>query len=104
MRIARVAVVSVAAFMLIGGASTAAAQTPAARSASPWLVAFGCGIAPSINGNISSGAIGTLQGQTTAVLPQSYGAVYGTGLDIRFGGGYMLNGDCLDRGQVLSSE
>jgi len=98
MRIARVAVVSVAALMLIGGPSTAAAQTSAARSGSPWFVDFGFGIAPSINGNISSGAIGTLQGQTTAVLPQSYGDVYGTGLDIRFGGGYMLNEDSEVRG------
>jgi hypothetical protein len=98
MRIARVAVLSAAAFMLIGGASTAAAQTPAAGGESPWFVDLGFGIAPSINGNINSGAIGTLQGQTTAVLPQSYGDVYGTGLDIRFGGGYTLNEDSEIRG------
>ena len=41
------------------------------------------GIAPSINGNINSGALGTLQGQAVAVLPQSYGEVYGTGIDLR---------------------
>jgi len=62
-----------------------------AQSDSPWVVDIGIGIAPSINGNVNSGAIGTLQGQATAMLPQSYGDVYGTGLDFRFGGGYTLN-------------
>lgn len=98
MPIARVAVLCAAAFMLIGGASTADAQPPAAGSESPWFVDLGIGVAPSMNGNINSGAIGTLQGQTTAVLPQSYGDVYGTGLDIRFGGGYTLNEDSEVRG------
>ena len=88
---------AVAVLMLIGGTSTAAAQTaPSGQSA--WFVDLGIGIAPSINGNVNSGAIGTLQGQTTAVLPQSYGDVYGTGLDIRFGGGYMLDAESEVRG------
>jgi hypothetical protein len=88
---------AVAVLMLIGGASTAAAQT-APSGQSPWFVDLGIGIAPSINGNVNSGAIGTLQGQTTAVLPQSYGDVYGTGLDLRFGGGYTLDADSEVRG------
>ena len=40
---------------------------------------FGSGLSPSINGNVNSGAIGVYQGQTTAILPNSYGDVYGTG-------------------------
>ena len=83
--------------LLIIGTSTAGAQTPAARD-SPWFVESGIGVAPSVNGNISSGAIGTLQGQTTAVLPQSYGDVYGTGPDLRFGGGYTLDENSEVRG------
>jgi hypothetical protein len=58
---------------------------------SPWVVDIGIGIAPSISGNINSGAIGVLQGQATAILPNSYGDVYGTGLDFRFGAGYALS-------------
>src|SRR4029450_6180848 len=49
------------------------------------------GIDGSINGNINSGAIGRLQGQATAILPNSYGDVYGTGPPLRFGGGCVLN-------------
>jgi hypothetical protein len=56
-----------------------------------WVVDVGIGIAPSINGNVNSGAIGVLEGQTAAILPNSYGDVYGTGLDFRFGGGYVLD-------------
>jgi hypothetical protein len=56
-----------------------------------WVVDVGIGIAPSINGNVNSGAIGTLQGATAAILPNSYSDVYGTGLDFRFGGGYVLD-------------
>jgi hypothetical protein len=83
---------------LAAGASGAAAQTQTQTSESPWVVDLGIGIAPSINGNVNAGAIGTLQGQTAAVLPQSYGDVYGTGLDFRFGGGYALDEDSELRG------
>ncbi|HMD37088.1 MAG TPA: hypothetical protein VKH42_19070 [Vicinamibacterales bacterium] len=58
---------------------------------SPWSIDVGVGIAPSINGNVNSGVIGTLQGQTVAILPNSYGDVYGTGIDLRGGAGYALN-------------
>jgi opacity protein-like surface antigen len=60
---------------------------------SRFVVDFGAGINPSINGNVNSGAIGTLQGQAAAILPNSYGAVYGTGVEFRFGGGYALDKD-----------
>lgn len=40
---------------------------------------------------MNSGAIGILQGQATAILPQPYGDVYGTGIQLRFGGGYVLD-------------
>jgi hypothetical protein len=81
---------------LLAGISNAQAQGQADDSR--WVVDLGIGIAPSINGNVNSGAIGVLQGQATAVLPNSYGDVYGTGLDLRFGGGYALNGESELRG------
>ena len=43
----------------------------------------------SISGNINSSAIGTLNGQTVVITKNSYDNVYGTGLHIRFGGGYL---------------
>jgi hypothetical protein len=61
------------------------------QNESRWVVDLGVGFSPSINGNINSGAIGTLNGQATAILPNSYGDVYGTGTSLRFGGGYALN-------------
>ncbi|HEY7056911.1 MAG TPA: hypothetical protein VH458_10315 [Vicinamibacterales bacterium] len=63
-----------------------------------WFAEVAIGVAPSINGNVNSGAIGTLQGQTAAILPNTYGDVYGTGLDLRFGGGYVLDKDSEVRG------
>jgi hypothetical protein len=52
----------------------------------------------SVNGNVNSGAIGRLGGQTAAILPNSYGDVYGTGLHFRFGAGYRLDEESEVRG------
>jgi len=68
-----------------------AARAQSSGTDSPWSIDVGFGIAPSINGNVNSGVIGTLQGQTVAILPNSYGDVYGTGIDLRGGAGYRLN-------------
>src|SRR5215831_5549383 len=62
-----------------------------AQGGTRFVLDFSTGISPSINGNVNSGAIGTLQGQAAAILPQSYGTVYGTGVEFRFGGGYVLD-------------
>ena len=70
-------------------ARDARGQSPAGEF--PWVLDLGVGIDISINGNVNSGAIGRLQGQATAVLPNPYGEVYGTGVQLRFGGGYVLN-------------
>lgn len=61
-----------------------------AADESQWAIDVGVGMDVGINGNINSGAIGTLQGQTVAILPNPYGDVYGTGLHLRVGLGYML--------------
>lgn len=58
---------------------------------SPWVIDFGIGIDTSVNGNVNAGAIGILEGQAAAILPNPYGDVYGTGLQFRVGGGYLLN-------------
>jgi hypothetical protein len=72
-------------------AVSASAATAHAQSESPWVADVAIGVDVSINGNINSGAIGVLQGQTAAILPNPYGDVYGTGLLFRFGGGYVLD-------------
>jgi hypothetical protein len=79
----------VIALSLFAGAADARAQGQAPESR--WFVDLGVGVDPSINGNVNSGAIGTLQGQATAILPSSYGHVYGTGIGFNFGGGYVLD-------------
>jgi hypothetical protein len=79
--------------ILLLGVALACAPNARAQSSSEsrWTVDVGVGIDPSINGNVNSGAIGTLQGQATAILPQSYGAIYGTGTHLRFGAGFALD-------------
>src|SRR4029450_3425762 len=62
-----------------------------AQNESRFTVDFGVGIDIGVNGNVNSGAIGTLQGQAPALLPNAYGSVYGTGIDLRIGGGYSLD-------------
>jgi hypothetical protein len=56
-----------------------------------WVADVGIGIDAPINGNVNSGAIGVLNGQAAAILPNTYGDVYGTGIQLRFGGGYVLD-------------
>jgi opacity protein-like surface antigen len=68
-------------------ASTAQAQTVPDR---PWSVDVALGWDNSISGNINSGAIGVINNQTAAILKNRYEDVYGTGLNLRFGGGYLF--------------
>lgn len=79
---------SLAGLLVLGAASSARAQV---ADGSRWVIDVGVGIEPSINGNVNSGAIGTLQGETAAILPNSFGDVYGTGIALRFGAGYSLS-------------
>ena len=74
-------------FALLGSAWDARAQDKTDESR--WVVDLGVGMDVSVNGNVNSGAIGILQGQATAILPNAYGDVYGTGIQLRFGGGYV---------------
>jgi hypothetical protein len=90
----------VTAALAVGSAahaqSTAPAQakTPSTGSSeSPWSADVAIGFDNSLFGNINSGAIGTLNNQAVVILKNSYRDVYGTGLYLRFGGGYMLKND-----------
>lgn len=86
---------------LITLASSTAALAQSQPADSKWVIDLGVGISPSINGNVNSGVLGVYQGQTIAVLPNSYGDVYGTGIDFRFGGGYALNRNSELRGMFI---
>jgi hypothetical protein len=70
--------------------STAQAQS-AASGTSPWSVEFGIGGDNSISGNINSSGTGRINNQAVVILKNTYEDVYGTGLHIRFGGGYMID-------------
>ena len=57
----------------------------------PWSVEFGIGWDNSISGNINSSGVGRIDNQVVVITKNRYEDVYGTGLHIRFGGGYLLN-------------
>jgi hypothetical protein len=73
------------------GSAQSAAQPGAGDPVTPWSVDVGFGLDNSISGNINSSGIGRLDNQVAVVLKNSYEDVYGTGLHLRFGGGYMLD-------------
>ncbi len=56
-----------------------------------WSVDFGIGWDNSISGNINSSGMGRLNDQAVVILKNTYEDVYGTGLHLRFGGGFMLD-------------
>jgi hypothetical protein len=76
---------------MAGAVSNAQAQSTTPEN--PWSVEFGIGWDNNISGNINSSGIGQLKGQTVVILKNSYEDVYGTGLHLRFGGGYMFRPD-----------
>jgi len=80
---------SAIAFVSLGVARDVRAQGQADES--PFVLDVGFGIDIGLNGNVNSGAIGRLENQATAILPQPYSDVYGTGVQFRIGGGYALN-------------
>jgi hypothetical protein len=86
---------SLLAFCLVGIASTAHAQPV---SQYRWSVEFGMGFDNSISGNINSSGVGTINGQAVVITKNRYEDVYGTGLHVRFGAGYMLDDEIEVRG------
>lgn len=80
-RPAAIAVIAVT----LGAASTATAQD------SPWSFDAGIGWDNGISGHINSSAIGSINNQVVVITSNTFEEVYGTGLHLRFGGGYMVN-------------
>jgi hypothetical protein len=75
----------------LAAASPVQAQPASSVTDTPWSVEFAIGWDNSISGNINSSGIGSLNDQAVVVTRNSYDAVYGTGLHIRFGGGYLFD-------------
>ena len=67
------------------------ARAQSATDASPWNIEVGVGWDNGISGNINSSGIGQINNQVVVVTANSFEEVYGTGLHLRFGGGYLLN-------------
>lgn len=82
-------IVAVAILAALGLAPAAQAQPSVLDYR--WSAEVGLGWDNSLSGNINSGAVGKLNGQTTVVTPNSYSDVYGTGFHLRFGGGYLID-------------
>jgi hypothetical protein len=73
------------------GVQPAQAQTPPpAASTSHWNFDVGAGWDNVIGGNINSSAIGQINNQAVVIKSNSFDDVYGTGLHLRFGGGYAF--------------
>lgn len=78
---------------VLGVASDARAQ-----GGSRFVADVGIGLDVSVNGNVNSGAIGSFMGEAAAIVPNPYGEVYGTGLYLRFGAGWMIDDESELRG------
>jgi hypothetical protein len=91
----------IAAALVAGAASSAQAQAQgqteakplslSGEPATPWVAEFSIGWDNSISGNINSSGMGRLNNTAVVITKNKYEDVYGTGLQIRFGGGYMLD-------------
>jgi hypothetical protein len=88
------AAIGVLATMLFATA-TATAQTPTPTPTpvdrSPWSLEVGVGWDNGIAGHINSSGIGAINNQAVVITANTYEEVYGTGLHLRFGGGYALS-------------
>src|SRR5262245_24800288 len=85
------AVVAMMVTVALGAASAAQAQT--GQDLSKWCVEFGIGWDNGITGNINSSGYGTLNNQVVVITRNSYNDVYGAGLHLKFGGGYLFKPD-----------
>jgi len=83
--------VTVTVLILLGATSTANAQSNAPDR--PWTAEFAIGWDNGITGNINSSGIGSINNQVVVITRNSYNDVYGAGLHLRFGGGYLFKPD-----------
>lgn len=96
---------SAAFTFLLSAATTALAQNTQAPSAQTgtagkWSAEVGVGWDNGLTGNINSSGVGTLAGQTVVITRNTYNDVYGAGLHLRFGGGYMWKPNLEIRGNL----
>ena len=77
--------------LLLVAARPAYAQQSAASSSS-WSFDAAVGWDNPIGGNINSSGIGQINNQDVVVTTNSYEDVYGTGVHLRLGGGYLFTG------------
>jgi hypothetical protein len=77
--------------ILLGTAATAPAQTTEPEQ--KWTAEFGIGWDNGLSGNINTSGIGSINNQVVVITKNSYNDVYGGGLHLRFGGGYLLKPD-----------
>jgi hypothetical protein len=73
--------------ILLGAASGVQAQD------TPWSAEVAIGWDNGLTGNVNASAIGSIQNQVVVITSNSYNDVYGAGLHLRFGGGYMFRED-----------
>ncbi len=78
---------SVMLLLALGIASPAAAQT----EDSSWNVEGAIGWDIGLSGDFLAASIGTLQGLPTIIDSQSFGDVYGNGIQFQFSAGYMVD-------------
>jgi len=83
-----------AAAIIIGLATAGAARAQATTEPeSKWSAEFGLGWDNGISGNINSSGYGEINNQVVVITKNSYNDVYGAGLHLRFGGGYLFKPD-----------
>jgi hypothetical protein len=87
----RVLVCAALAMAVLGVTTIAEAQSSSSGTDYRWSVDFGIGFDNSISGNINSSGIGRINNQAVVILKNTYEDVYGTGLHLRVGGGYMMD-------------
>ena len=92
------ACVGILVSMVFGAGSIAGAQT----TQNPWSVEFGLGWDNDITGDIIAGGIGKINGQNVVMLKSTYEDVYGTGLHVKGGVGYMLPGSTTELRATLA--
>ena len=80
------AVAGILVAITFGAGSVAQAQS----TTNPWSVEFGLGWDNDITGDLIAGGVGQISGQTVVMTKATYEDVYGTGLHLKGGVGYML--------------
>lgn len=96
MRISYRFVISAFFAIVIGVSVPASAQT----EESSWNAEASIGWDIGLSGDFLAAAIGTLEGQATVIRAQSFGDVFGNGVQFQFGAGYMVDEINEVRGQV----